>query len=149
MSQIARELQIKAPANKVFELIQDPNKLPEIWPNWIEIKNIKETTIGGYDYSWAYNMLGERFEGRTQVMEYLTNRRLVTKCSKGIKSMLTWDIHEDGNERCHLTFDMEYEIPSSLLSQHPEQLVLENNGHEVDAMLRNLKTMAELELVPA
>lgn len=149
MAKISREVQIKAPVNKVFDLIYDPNKLPEIWPNLIEIKNVKESHLGGYDYSWAYNMSGLRLEGKTQVVEFLTNRRLVTKSTKGIDSTVTWDFHGDGDEESHLTFEMEYEIPASLRNRHPEQLILENNGHEIDAMLRNLKTIAELELVYA
>jgi uncharacterized membrane protein len=149
MAKILREVDIKAPVKKVFELIYDPNKLPEIWPNLIEIKNVKESNLGGYDYSWAYNMLGLRLDGQTRVMEFLTNRRLVTKSTKGIENMVTWSFQEDGAEESHLTFEMDYEIPASLLNRHPEQLILENNGHEVDAMLKNLKTTAELELVHA
>ncbi len=148
MAKISRELQIKAPVRKVFEMVYDPNKLPEIWPNLIEIKNVKESNLGGYDYSWAYNMLGLRLEGKTQVIEFLTNRRLVTKSTKGIEDTVTWNFKGDGEES-HLTFEMDYQIPASLLSRHPEQLILENNGHEVDAMLKNLKTTAELELVHA
>lgn len=149
MTKILRELEIKAPVQKVFDMICDPKKLPEIWPNVIEIKNVKELNLGGYNYSWAYTMLGLQLEGKTQVMGFLANRRLVTKSTKGIESIVTWSFQEDGEEESHLTFEMEYEIPASLLNRHPEQLILENNGHEVDAMLRNLKTTAELELVHA
>ncbi len=149
MTKILRELEIKAPVQKVFDMICDPKKLPEIWPNVIEIKNVKESNLGGYNYSWAYTMLGLQLEGKTQVMGFLANRRLVTKSTKGIESIVTWSFQEDGEEESHLTFEMEYEIPASLLNRHPEQLILENNGHEVDAMLRNLKTTAELELVHA
>lgn len=149
MAKISREVHIKTPVTTVFNLIYDPNNLPEIWPNLIEIKNVKESPLGGYDYNWAYNMLGLRFEGRTQVIEFLTDRRMVTKSTKGIESTVTWDFQDDGEEESHLTFEMDYEIPVSLLNRHPEQLILENNGHEVDAMLRNLKTLAELELVHA
>ncbi len=149
MVKLSREVQIKAPVKKVFDMISDPNHLPEIWPNLTDIRNVKASNLGGYDYDWAYNMLGLRFEGRTRVMEYLTNRRLVMKSTKGIDSIVTWNFHGDGDEESNLTFEMEYEIPNSLLSRHPEQLILENNGHEIDAMLRNLKTTAELELVHA
>jgi uncharacterized membrane protein len=148
MTKISREVDIKAPAKQVFDLIQDPNNLPEIWPNLIEVKNVKASNLGGYDYGWAYNMMGLRFEGSTRVIEFLTNRRIATQCTKGIESMITWNFQGDGEES-HLIFEMEYTVPSSLLKRHPEQLVLENNGHEIDAMLKNLKTTAELELVRA
>jgi uncharacterized membrane protein len=149
MAKILREVDIKAPVKQVFELISDPNKLPQIWPNLIEVNNVKNSNLGGYDYSWAYNMLGLRLEGQTRVMEFLTNRRLVTKSTKGIESMITWNFQDDGAEESHLTFEMDYEIPASLRNRHPEQLILENNAHEVESMLRNLKTTAELELVHA
>ncbi len=149
MAKLEREVQIKAPVKEVFDMVSDPNRLAEIWTNLIEIKNVKASNLGGYDYQWAYTLLGLRLEGKTRVMEFLTNRRLVTKSTRGIESILTWNFTEDGEEESHLTFEMDFEIPASLLNRHPEQVILETNGHEIDAMLRNLKTQAELELVHA
>ncbi len=149
MAKLEREMPIKAPVKTVFDLVSDPNQLAEIWPSLIEVKNVKESNLGGSDYSWVYSMLGLRLEGRTRVIEYLTNRRLATQSSRGLESLVTWNFVEDGEEESHLTFEMEYEIPASLRSRHPEQVILENNGHEIDVMLRNLRTQAELELVRA
>src|SRR5574341_1628168 len=121
MAKISREMHIKAPVTTVFDLVCDPNRLPEIWPNLIEIKNVKESNLGGYDYSWAYNMLGLRFEGMTQVIEFLTDRRMVTKSTKGIESTVTWDFQDDGEEESHLTFERSEEHTSEL--QSPTNLV--------------------------
>ncbi|HEX2698180.1 MAG TPA: SRPBCC family protein [Anaerolineales bacterium] len=149
MTKITRDVHIKAPVEKVFDLIYDPNNLPEIWSSMLEIKNVKESNLGGYDYTWAYKMSGMHFEGKSQVMEFLTNRRLVMKSSKGIDGMTTWDFQRDGDEETHLLFEMEYEVPASLLNRHVEKAVIEENEHEIEAMLQNVKSKAELEVTYA
>jgi len=148
MSKISREIHIKAPVEKVFDLLYDPNNLPEIWPNLIDVNKVKESNLGGFDYGWVYKMSDLQIEGKTKVMEFLTNRRLVTKSTKGLQGTTTWDLHSDGEET-HLVFEMQYEIPPSLLKGRSEQTLIENSEHDVEAMLENLKQKAEVELVHA
>jgi uncharacterized membrane protein len=148
MTKIARDIHIKAPVEKVFDLLCDPRNLPEIWPNFIEIRDVKASTLGGYDYGWVYKMSGVRLEGASRIIEFLTNRRMVMKSVKGLESMLTLDLQGDGEES-HLLLEMEYEIPASLLGGRSEQIIQEENEHEVAAMLENIKSKAELELAHA
>lgn len=148
MSTISREIHINAPVEKVFDLLYDPNNLPEIWPNLIEVNKVKESNLGGFDYGWIYQMSDLKLEGKTKVMEFLTNRRIATTSNKGLKSMTTWDFHNDGEET-HLVFEMQYEIPPSLLKGHSEEDLLKTAEHDVESMLENIKTKAEAELVHA
>ena len=98
MSKISREIQIEAPAERVFDLLYDPNHLPELWPNVIEVHKVKESNLGGFDYSMVYKVSDLEIEGKATVMEFLTNRRIVIKESKGLQGMTTWDMHEDDEE---------------------------------------------------
>ncbi len=148
MSKITREVHIEAPVEKVFDLLYDPNNLPEIWPSLIEVHKVKESNIGGYDYDWICKMADLQIEGKTQMMECLTNRRIATKGTKGLQSMMAWDLHDDG-EATHLVFEMQYEIPRSLLKRRSEQALFQENERDIEAMLENLKRKAEAELVHA
>ena len=40
---------------------------------------------------------------------------------------------------------IEYEIPASLRNRTKEEIVIQENEHEVNAMLQNVKTRLELE----
>jgi len=148
MSKISLEVQIDAPVEKVFELLQDPIRLPEFWPNLIEVNKVRPSSLGGFDYSWVYRLNDLQIEGRTRVMEFLTNRRLVTQMTKGLQGLTTWDLQDDGEETL-LVFEMHYEIPHSLLKGRPEQTFIEKSERDVEAMLENLKQKAEAELVHA
>jgi uncharacterized membrane protein len=148
MTKITRDIHIKAPVEKVFDLISDPHHLTEIWPNFIEVRDVKPSNLGGYDYSWAYKMSGVRIDGKSQIIEFLTNRRIVMKAVKGFENMLTFDLQSDGEES-HLLLEMDYEIPAALLEGRSEQMIVEENEHEVAAMLENIKSKVELELAQA
>ena len=43
MKMITRDIQVDTPVDRVFDFLADPNNLPEIWPNIIEVKNVKKT----------------------------------------------------------------------------------------------------------
>jgi len=149
MTKVMRDVQIKAPVEKVFDLLYDPKNLPELWPNMLEVKNVKDSTLGGYDYTWAYRMSDLRFDVKSQIIEFLTNRRIVMKSEKEIESLIVWDFFDDGEEEMHLMIEMDYEIPASLLKEHAEGAIVEENEHDIEAMLENIKNTAESEIVHA
>ena len=56
---------IYAPVEKVFEYVQ-PETLLEIWPSFVEVKNVKELSNGGYSWEWVDKMAGMRFNGASE-----------------------------------------------------------------------------------
>jgi carbon monoxide dehydrogenase subunit G len=148
MSRISREIHIKAPVERVFGLLFDPKNLPELWPNLTEVNKVKESDLGGFDYGWVYQMADLKLEGKTKIIEYQTNRKMATKIAKGLQGTMTWDLHDDGEET-DLLFEMQYEIPHSLLNGHSEENLVKAAEHDVEAMLQNLSRKAETEMVHA
>ncbi len=148
MSKILREVKIDAPVEKVFDLLQDPHHLPELWSDLIEVNKVKPTGLGSFDYGWVYRLNDLQIDGKTKVMECLTNRRLTTQITKGLQGITIWDLQDDGEETL-LVFEMHYEIPHSLLKGHSQQTLIEKIERDVEAMLENLKQKAETELVHA
>ena len=49
----------------------------------------------------------------------------------------------------HVTLKFEYQIPASLLKRIKDEIVIQENEHEVDALLQNLKSRLELQPVYA
>ena len=54
MKMITRDIQVNTPVERVFDFLSDPNNLPEIWPNIIEVKNVKKTKANDSNtFNWV------------------------------------------------------------------------------------------------
>jgi uncharacterized membrane protein len=146
---IVRDIRVETPVERVFDFLLDPNNLPEIWPNVIEVKNVKKSKDHeGFNFNWTYKMSGLTFEGKCETIDYTPYERLVVKSNKALDSTITWRFQPSGRET-HVTFKFEYQIPSSLLKRMKEEFVIQENEHEVEALLQNLKSRLELQPVYA
>ena len=146
---IVRDIRVDTPVETVFNFLGDPNNLPEIWPNIIEVKNVKKSKDNpGFNFNWTYKMSGLPFEGKCETIEYMPYDRLAFKTNKGLDSTITWRFQPSGQET-HVTLKFEYQIPSSLLKRIQEDVVIQENEHEVAALLQNLKSRLELQPVYA
>jgi uncharacterized membrane protein len=145
MTTFIRDVTVKAPVDRVSQFIVDPHNLTEIWPNFIDITSIKKSKANeGYNYDWTYKMSGQRFEGKAETIDFVPREHLVTRSDKGLVSTITWKFQPAGQET-RLTLKFEYEIPKSLLNKVNEKIIVQENEHELDAMLENLKTRMEFE----
>jgi len=148
MNRIMRQLTVRAPVEKVFPFLSDPHNLPEIWPNILEVKNIKKDTSGGYNFDWAYKMSGIRLEGKVETAEVLRNQRLVFKSAKGFECIFRWKFMPEG-QLTNLTLELDYSIPSSVLKHTKEDVITQQNEHEIEALIENVRTKLELEIAYA
>ena len=145
MKTIIRDIRIDTPIERVFDFLTDPNNLPEVWPNIMEVKNVKKSKDNlGFNFNWAYKMSGSLFEGKCETIEYTPYERFTVKSIKGFDSTISWRFQPTGRET-HVTFRFEYQIPSALLKRIKEEIVTQENEHEVEALLQNLKSRLELQ----
>lgn len=146
---IVRDIRVDTPVERVFDFLLDPNNLPEVWPNIIEVKNVKKSKDNaGFNFNWTYKMSSLTFEGKCETIEYAPYDHLVIKSNKALDSTITWRFQPMGRET-HVTLRFEYQIPSSLLKRTKEEFVIQENEHEVEALLQNLKSRLELQPVYA
>ena len=146
---IIRDIRVDAPVERVFDFLVDPHNLPEIWPNIVEVKNVKKSkTNEGFNFNWNYKMAGVQFEGKCETIEHNLYARIAIKSNKGLDSTIIWKFRPTGQET-HVTLEFEYQIPSSLLKRMKEEIVIQENEHELEAMLQNLKSRLELQPVYA
>ncbi len=147
MKTILHDVRVDASIDKVFNFLGDPHNLPEIWPNIVEVKNVKKAKDNaGFNFNWDYKMSGMQFEGQCETIEVTPRERLVFKSNTGLDSTITWRLQPAGRET-NVTLRFEYQIPASLLKRTKEEIVVRENEHEVEAMLQNLKSRLELETV--
>lgn len=142
MTKIMRDVHIKAPVEKVFDFLADPANLPELVPDFLKIENPRASVLGGHDYDWVYKTSDTQLAGTLEVIEFLTNRQIVTKSTKDIEGVFTWNFDSPSDDDTHLTLEIEYEAPASLLNEHDEKAIAE----ELDALLKNVKSEIESEV---
>ena len=149
MAKVQKNILIHASTDKVFAFMNDPRNLPEIWPSMVEVKNPVLNSIGGYDFEWVYKMAGMHFNGASKTTEWIQNKRIITQSTKGIESRFVWDYKSEGSYT-RLAVEIEYKIPVPLIGKLAETVIVKQNEHEADNMLKNLKDRMEIETpVPA
>ena len=147
MKTTIRDIRLNVPFDQVFSFVVDPRNLPEIWPNIVEVKNVKKSKSNeGFNFNWVYKMTGEQFEGNCETIEYRPYDRFAIKTSNGLNSTITWSFRPTSQET-QVTLQFEYQIPASLLKRTKEEIVTQETEHELDAMLQNLRTRLELQPV--
>lgn len=142
MAKVKKSIVIRAPAEKVFEYINVPTNLTEIWPSMVGAKDVQRLPNGGNSFRWVYKMAGMSFEGTSVDTDVVPNERIVSKTEGGIESVVTWAIQpENGGSK--VTFDAEYTVPIPLLGKLAEAFIVKLNENEAETILANLKSRME------
>ena len=141
MAKVERGTLIKAPVEKVFSYITEPKNELEWLPSITDVRDI--TGLGvGMRWGWIYKMLGLSLKAKTEVAEFVSNKRYVYKSSGGITSTWTYAFKQEaGGTRLNLA--VEYTIPIPVLGKVAERLVLAQNEREADLAVANIKARVE------
>lgn len=134
---------INAPVEKVFSYLHDePTNLLEIWPSMVDVKDVQRLPNGGTSFRWVYKMVGMRFEGTSEDLEYIKNQRVVTKTKGGIEATYKWIFQpEDGGTK--MTVEVEWKVPVPVLGKLAEALIIKQQEREFTLVLANLKDKME------
>lgn len=142
MATLVKSIFIQAPVEKVFAYASDPTHTPEYWPSMLDVRNVKDPGNGLKTYEWTYKMAGARFEGTSEVIEFVPNERLVTVSKGGIESKISWIFTpaQGGTEWLSRT---EYTVPVPVLGRLAEGLIQKQNEREAETLMANLKALME------
>jgi uncharacterized protein YndB with AHSA1/START domain len=139
---IEKSITIDAPVQRVWDYVEDPLHLLEIWPSMLEVKDVETLPEGGHRYHWLYKMAGMQFEGDSETIELEPERHFVQRNTGQIPSTFDWTFTPT-NGSTKIDLRTEYEIPQSLLGKLAEPFVLKLNEREADTFLANLKDRVE------
>jgi uncharacterized protein YndB with AHSA1/START domain len=142
MPKIAKTISINAPAEKIFDYWTDPANLPEFWPSVVEVKDRQRLPNGGNTFRWVYKMVGMRFEGASDDVEYVANQRTVTESKGGIDSTVRMTLEPEG-DGTQVAFEVESTVPVPLLGKLAEAAFVKLSQNEMDLLLANLKARME------
>ena len=142
MAKLEKTITIHAPVEKVFTYMTQPEDLLEIWPSFVDVRDVQPLPNGGHHFHWVYKMAGMRFEGDSDDTEFVLNERVVSHTKGGIESTIAWRF-EPHNGDTQVTFDSEYHVPVPLLGKLAEAFIVKQNEHEAETILANLKDRME------
>lgn len=141
MAKVKKSIIINSPVEKVFNYISDPMSQLEWLPSMMEVKNVNGSEVG-QKYHWKYRMAGVPLEGETTVIEYIPNKRIMTKSKGGANSTWIFDFEtQDGGTKVDL--EIEYSIPVPVIGKLAEKIVLRRNEREGDLAMANIKDKME------
>ena len=142
MARIEKTITINAPVEKVFDYVDDPTNLPEIWPSLIDVMDVERLPAGGTKFRWRYKMAGVRVEGTSEAIEFVVNQRTVSRNEGGVSSTITWVFEpEDGGTK--VTNAVDYAVHVPVLRKLAESFLVRVNENEAEMILANLKARME------
>jgi uncharacterized membrane protein len=137
-----KSITIQAPVAEVFEYLDDPVHLPEIWPSLYEVKDVQRLPNEGRKFTWFYNLAGKKVEGKAETIERVVHEKIVDKTIGGIDSVFTWEfMGHNGTTMVKLHAD--YKTPLPAVEPKLEPFLLRRNEFEADVLLENLKARFE------
>lgn len=142
MTLIQKSTTINAPAEKVWDILDDMGLQSELNPN-LKILSHTPAPIGGNNTTWEYKMAGMTFSGETTMREYDRPKREAFDGKGGIDSYWEWTLTSQGSTT-EASLKLEYTMPGSFLGAAFNKLVIQSqNEKDIEGQLANLKRLAE------
>ncbi|MEE9594797.1 MAG: SRPBCC family protein [Candidatus Hydrothermarchaeales archaeon] len=141
MGRVEESIEINATPERVFELISDLDRYSDFIPGVSEVKKLDETKS-----QWKAEAFGVPLTWASEFVKWDENEEISWKSYDGIGNDGTWRIDNLGEDKCKLTFIMEYELPKSLgfFGSFLDQGILVGELEKrVSQGLLKIKTLAE------
>ncbi|RJP86611.1 MAG: SRPBCC family protein [Desulfobacteraceae bacterium] len=132
---------INAPVEKTFGLLIDTEKLPDWMPLLIEVHDIQGSGVGK-KFKWTYKFIGMKFEGMSETVEEIPNKKVVTKSKAGIEAVWTFNLKQEGGGT-KVDVLVEYTIPIPVLGKFAESFVVKQSTRDVKHALETFKHLLE------
>lgn len=136
---IRQSTMIQAPAERVFDLLADPNHFNQVNPD-LTITDARPSALGGFDMVWEYRFGGMTLAGESTIVTFDPPSKLVIDTTGGVPSHWVWQLsgEPDGTR---VDLELDYIVPKALA--FIGKLLEKQNEKSVASQLANLKFLAE------
>jgi uncharacterized membrane protein len=140
MAEIHKSVTVDAPAEQVFELLDDPSAIPRYTPNVERVEDVRQTDQRvGDTFRVIYKAAGMTFEETFTITEHQRPTRLASSFANGMKGTFVYQVSPQG-EQSTLTVDVQYELPGGPLGKAFDAILLERtNEKTIEKQLDNLR----------
>jgi ribosome-associated toxin RatA of RatAB toxin-antitoxin module len=143
MAEIHKTVTIDAPAEKVFDIVDDPENYPKYVPNVSQVVDVRrsERRIGD-SFRVLYKVLGTTFEEKFTTTDYQRPTRISSSFDGGMSGTFRWAFEPLGAQT-KATVDVDYRVAGGAIGKAVDSLILERtNEKSIEGMLENLRRLA-------
>jgi uncharacterized membrane protein len=142
VAKVQQTILINAPVEEVFAFVENPSNLPDLWPSLERITHVERQPNGWYSANYVYRIAGMRFEGHTDLIEYVPNQRIITRSKAGVEGTLGWIFQSEGGGT-RLTIEADYTASVPVVGKIAEALLVRQHEQEAKILLANIKAKLE------
>lgn len=143
MAVVQKTIPINAPVETVFEVLNDPNRIPEVAPGVSRVDQVRHEGRVGDSFRTVYSVMGLGFPMKFTTVEYTSPTRIIQRMEGGMTGTFTW-ILEPRDGATQATVRIDYEMMGGVLGKAVNALLLERmNEKNAERMLENLKMISE------
>ena len=146
MAEIHKSTTVAAPADKVFEIVDDPENFPKYVPNVHDVVDVRRSAGRiGDSFRVIYKVLGVTFDERFTVTDYARPYRITSTFSGGMTGTFAWTFEPQG-EGSKINVDIDYQLAGGPLGKAVDSLMLQRvNEKTIEDTLQNLGRVATEE----
>ena len=143
MAEIHKTVTIDAPAEKVFDIVDDPENYPKYVPNVSRVVDVRRSDKRiGDSFRVIYKVLGTTFDEQFTTTDYQRPTRISSAFEGGMTGTFRWAFEPLGAQT-KATVDIDYRVPGGAIGKAVDSLVLERtNEKSIEGMLENLRRLA-------
>ena len=143
MAEIHKSTTVATPADKGFEIVDDPANFPKYVPNVHEVVDIRRSAGRiGDSFRVIYKVLGVTFDEKFTVTEYERPNRIKSTFSGGMTGTFAWTFEPLG-EGSKINVDIDYQLAGGPLGKAVDSLMLQRvNEKTIEDTLQNLARLA-------
>lgn len=125
MPAIRRKASISCRAEDAFEYVADWRNFPNYVPMFVDLEASSLVQYGPGTSVDLTMLFGDRVRTRTtlDILEFVKDRRMVFKSSRGVRTKSAWDFKDLGGSAL-VTLDFEFEVPPNMSIREDEKQAL-------------------------
>ncbi len=142
MAEIHKTATIDAPAEKLFEIVDNPENFPGYVPNVSQVVDVRrsEGRVGD-TFRVIYKVLGITFDEKFTTTEYQRPNRITATFAGGMSGTFRWGF-EPLAAQTKVNVDIEYRLAGGAVGKAVDALLVERaNEKSIEEMLQNLRRM--------
>ena len=140
MAHIHKRATIDAPIEKVFDLVDDPERIPTYTPNVERVADVVRTEKRvGDSFRVIYKVLGVTFDEKFKVTAYERPNRVENSVEGGMTGTFNWNFEPQGKQT-QVNVDVQYTLVGGPIGKAVDAVMLERtNEKTMEQMLQNIQ----------
>jgi carbon monoxide dehydrogenase subunit G len=140
MAHIQKRATIDAPIEKVFDFVDDPEKISTYAPNVERVVDVVRTEKRvGDSFRVIYRVLGVTFDEKFKVTGYERPNRLENSVKGGMTGTFNWNFEPQGKQTL-VNVDVQYSLAGGPIGKAIDAVMLERtNEKTMEQMLQNIQ----------